>query len=205
MLKRTKGYTLLLLLVLTGLAGRLSTTTITSKERRLIIDELKESKAVVFKTVKGLSEEQLNFKTSAGQRSIKECLQQIIVVENHLWNMADASLNKPANPDKNKEIKLTDQEAQALAYKDQKTQASKSLKAIKPPSKTTEEILDAFKNSTNDLIKFAKTSTDDMRSHILKMPTGYIDSYQMILYLSVQTRCYVKQIEKIKANPLFPK
>src|SRR5215212_6014931 len=137
MLKRTKGYTLLLLLVLTGLAGRLSTTTITSKERRLIIDELKESKAVVFKTVKGLSEEQLNFKTSAGQRSIKECLQQIIVVENHLWNMADASLNKPANPDKNKEIKLTDQEVQALAYKDQKTQASKSLKAIKPPSKTT--------------------------------------------------------------------
>ena len=43
--KRTKGYTLLLLLVLTGLAGRQSTTTITSKERRFLIEELKESKS----------------------------------------------------------------------------------------------------------------------------------------------------------------
>ena len=67
MLKRTKGYTLLLLLVLTGLAGRISTTTITSKERRVAIDELKESKVAVLKSVKGLSEKQLNFITQEQQ------------------------------------------------------------------------------------------------------------------------------------------
>ena len=79
MLKRTKGYTLLLLLVLTGLAGRLFTTTITSQERRFLLDELKESKAGVQNAIKGLTEEQLNFKTSPEKWSVKECLQHIAI------------------------------------------------------------------------------------------------------------------------------
>jgi len=206
MLKRRKGYTLLLLLVLTGLAGRLSTTTITNKERRLIIDKLKESKMAVLKSVNGLSEEQLNFKISADKWSIKECLQHIAFTENHLWNRAITALKKPSNRQKQQKLKLNDQEVLSfLTIEEQKKQALENFKLEKSQKKTSKEALAAFKDKRNDLIKFAKTSTDDMRNHVLQMPIGQIDTYQMILYISAHTKYHIAQIEEIKAHPAFPK
>lgn len=203
MLKRTKGYTLLLLLVLTGLAGRLSTTTITSKERRLAIDELKESKTDVVKNIKSLSEKQLNFKKNKHSWSIKEYLHHIVLAEQNLWKMADAALKQQ---EKKFEIKLSDEKALfLLANSEAEQQAKEDFKLAQTKWKTTEQILDDFKTKRNELIKFAKTSTDNMRNHILQMPIGYIDSYQMLLYLAAHTRGHVKNIEEIMADPDFPR
>jgi hypothetical protein len=203
MLKRTKGYTLLLLLVLTGLAGRLSTTTITSKERRLAIDELKDSKVAVLKSVKGLSEKQLTFKTNKNGWSIKEYLQHIVISEQSLWSMADEALKQPGQKF---QIKLSDEKALfLLTNSETEQQMPGSFKRTKTKWKTTAQILDAFKTRRNELIKFVKTSTDNMRNHILQMPVGYIDSYQMMLYIAACTKQHVKKIEEIKADPAFPK
>ena len=204
--KRTKGYTLLLLLVLTGLAGRQSTTTITSKERRFLIEELKESKSSVQKSVKGLTNEQLNFKAGAKNWSIKECLQHIALAENNLWNIADATLKKIPNPEKKTEIKLKDEDIVALlTTRNKKLEAPESFKPAKANWKTIEETLEAFKDKRTSLIKYTKTSTADMRNHVLKMPIGDIDAYQMLLYISAHTKRHTLQIEEIKANPAFPK
>jgi hypothetical protein len=203
MLKRTKGYTLLLLLVLTGLAGRLSTTTITSKERRLAIDELKDSKVAILKSVKSLSEKQLNFKTNKNGWSIKEYLQHIVISEQSLWSIADEALKQP---EQKFQIKLSDEKALFLLTNNEaEQQMLGSFKRTKTKWKTTAQIVDAFKTRRNVLIKFAKTSTDNMRNHILQMPVGYIDSYQMMLYIAARTKQHVKKIEEIKANPAFPK
>ena len=204
--KRTKGYTLLLLLVLTGLAGRQSTTTITSKERRFLIEELKESKSGVQKSVKGLTDEQLNFKADSENWSIKECLQHIALAENNLWNMADASLKKTPNPEKKTDIKVKDENIVTLLItRDKKLEAPESFKPGKANWKTAEETLDAFKDKRTSLIKYAKTSTADMRNHVLQMPIGNIDAYQMLLYISAHTKRHILQIEELKANPAFPK
>ena len=204
--KRTKGYTLLLLLVLTGLAGRLSTTTITNQERRFLIDQLKESRAAVQKTVEGLSEKQWNFKPAPEKWSIKECLQHIVLTESYWWNRADALLKQQANSDKKLGSKIKDQEILTiLSGKDQKLQASENFKSLKNQWKSAEEILDAFKRQRNGIIKYAKTSTDDMRNYVLKMPVGNIDAYQMLLYIPAYTKRQTLQIEEIKADPAFPK
>ena len=204
--KRTKGYTLLLLLVLTGLAGRQSATTITSKERRFLIEQLKESKSSVQKSVKGLTDEQLNFKTDAEHWSIKECLQHIALAETHLWTIADATLKKTPNPEKKTEIQLDDQAVLSiLTERDKKLGAPESFKPARATWKTTEATLDAFKNKRTTLIKYAKTSTADMRNYVLQMPIGAIDAYQMLLYISAHTKRHTLQIEEIKANPSFPK
>ena len=204
--KRTKGYTLLLLLVLTGLAGRLSTTTITNQERRFLIDQLKESRAAVQKTVEGLSEKQWNFKPAPEKLSIKECLQHIVLTESYWWNRADALLKQQANSDKKLGSKIKDQEILTiLSGKDQRLQASESFKSLKNQWKSAEEILDAFKWQRNGIIKYAKTSTDDMRNYVLKMPVGNIDAYQMLLYIPAYTKRQTLQIEEIKADPAFPK
>jgi hypothetical protein len=202
MLKRRKGYILLLLLVLTGLAGRLSTTTITNKERRLIIVELKETKAAVLKSVKGLSEKQLNFKRN-GHLSIKECLQQLTLSEQGLWSMADRVLKQPEQKPR---LKPSDERALFL-LNDSKTgqQIPKNLQRTPATWKNTEQLIDAFKTNRNELIKFAKTSTANMRNHVLQVPGGAIDSYQMILYITENTRRHILKIEEIKAGPSFPK
>ncbi len=204
--KRTKGYTLLLLLVLTGLAGRQSTTTITSKERRFLIEELKESKTGLQKSVKGITDKQLNFKADEENWTIKECLQHIALAENNLWNIADATLKKTPNPREKADIKVKDEDVVTLlATRDKKLQAPESFKPVKASWKTTEETLDAFKDKRMEIIKYAKTSTADMRNHVLQMPIGNIDAYQMLLYISAHTKRHTLQIEEVKANPAFPK
>ena len=203
--KKTKGYTLLLLLVLTGLAGRQSTTTITSKERRFLIEELKESRAGVQTSVKGLNERQLAFKPSKEAWSIKECLQHIALAENNLWNITNAALKKTSATEIPTERKLQDDQVLTmLATRDRKLQAPESFNPLKAKWTTTEKTLDAFKDNRANLIKYAKTSTDDMRNHILQMPIGTVDAYQMLLYISAHTKRHILQIEEVKANPAFP-
>lgn len=204
--KRTKGYTLLLLLVLTGLAGRQSTTTITSKERRILIEELKQSKTGLQKSVKGLTDKQLNFKAEKESWSINQCLQHIALSEKNLWNITDATLKKTPNPEKRVDIKVKDEDVVTLlAARDKKLKAPESFKPINANWKTTEETLDAFKGKRMELIKYAKTSTADMRNHVLQMPIGNIDAYQILLYISAHTKRHTLQIEEVKANPAFPK
>ena len=59
MFKRTKGYLLLTLLVLTGLAGNTHSNSLSGKERKVLVNHLKDSKTAFLKSVKNLSEDQL--------------------------------------------------------------------------------------------------------------------------------------------------
>jgi hypothetical protein len=205
MLRRTNGIILLTLLVVTGLAGRLFSNTISSKERRLLIDNLKESKSYLQKTIKGFSEEQLNFKPGPEKWSIKECVQHIALSEKNLWGMVDGTLRNSANPEKRTEIKMTDEQI-GLMIKDRshKVQTSETLKPEQSTWKSMEEAMEAFKDNRNALIKYAKTSTHDMRNHVGQTPLGYLDVYQMILLISGHTKRHTMQIEEIKADPRFP-
>jgi hypothetical protein len=158
------------------------------------------------KSVKGLSEEQLNFKASAGKWSIKDCMQHITLAENSLWSLADATLKQAANAEKRAEIKISDEAlAKMIMNREQKAQAPEFLKPEQANWKTANEILDAFKEKRGQLIKYAKTTTEDMRNHVAQMPFGYIDAYQLIVFISAHTRRHIMQIEEVKANPAFPK
>ena len=64
MLKRTMGRSLLTLLVITGLAGTINDNSLSKTERKTAIGLMKDTKADVLKSVKGLSEAQLNFKAA---------------------------------------------------------------------------------------------------------------------------------------------
>lgn len=206
MLKRTKGIILLLLLVLTGLAGRVFSETISSKERKFLIDNLKDSKAYFLKSVKGLSEAQMNFKPAPDKWSIKECIQHIAITEGNLWNWADATLKQPANPEKRADVKTSDEDiVKMVSSRTQKVQATEDNKPEKATWKTTEETLEAFKEKRGAIIKYAKTTTDDMRNHISQSPFGAVDAYQIVLLLSGHTKRHTLQIEEIKADPAFPK
>jgi hypothetical protein len=206
MLKRTKGYLLLILLVVTGLASQVSNNTISSKERRHLTHHLKETRDELLQSIKGLSHAQLAFKPSPDQWSIRHCMQHITLAEVNLKTLAEETLKEKANRTAGDSAMLTD--AAILHRISSSEHKMEMIPALSPAAnrwKTDEEMIEAFKETHNALVKFTRTTTDDLRSHITDAPFGRVDVYQVVLGISAHTARHTRQIEAIKANAAFPK
>lgn len=206
MFKRTSGFILLILLVITGIGSQVSNTTLESKERRILVDQLKDTKNAFIKSTKGLSEEQLNFKKSSDKWSIKECMQHIALAEKGLWSVAHEALKLPANGVRRSEIKITDEEISKVGNdRTAKQQAPESLKPEKAKWTSAKEITESFKEDRAALIKYVKTTTLDVRNHVTDLAVGTVDAYQVMLLIAAHSDRHIQQIEEIKRDPKFPK
>ena len=206
MLQRTKGRLLLTLLVISGLAGTLKNTSISKKERKYSINLMKDTKTDVMQTLKGLSETQLNFKPSAESWSIKECMYHIAVSEKNLWGMLEGAMKAAANPEKRSDIKVTDE--QLVAMMQSREKKVKTFAPFEPQNtgyKTLDEALNDFKIRRAEHIKYIKTTTEDLRNHVVQMPFGSIDCYQLSLMVAAHSERHRKQMEEVKSDPNYPK
>jgi len=206
-MRRSKyGYLLLALLVITGLAGTITSTTISSKERKFAANNFKDTKNDLLNCVKGLSESQINFKPAPDKRSIRQCVDQIAVSEKNLWTLLQATLKDPANPEKRSEIKLTDDQLiRMVEDRDVKTKGQFYLESGKAGYKTLDEALESFRSSRANHIKYIKNTTEDLRNHVIQTSLGWLDCYQLCLLISAQSDRLMRQIEEIKANTNFPR
>jgi len=206
MLKRTKGRLLLTLLVVTGLAGKITDTTITSKERKFLVSELKDTKSAIQSTVKGLSEKQLNYKSAPDRWSIRECVYHITLAENNLWNLLETAMKNPPTPEKRREVTVSDDDLlKGITDRTEKRQAPEVIRPDKASWKNTQEALAAFKLSRGNHLKYAKTTTEDLRNHIIDLPFGKVDAYQFMLFMAGHSQRHLLQIKEIKADPGFPR
>lgn len=206
MLKRTKGRLLLTLLVVTGLAGKMTDTTITAKERKFLVNELKDTKSAIQSTVKGLSEKQLTYKSAPERWSIQECVYHITLAESNLWNILEEAMKNPPTPEKRSEIKVSDDDLlKGITDRSEKRQAPETIRPDKSPWKNTQEALAAFKVSRGNHLKYAKTTTEDLRNHIIDLPFGKVDAYQFMLFMAGHSQRHLLQIKEVKADPGFPK
>jgi hypothetical protein len=206
MLKRTKGRMLITLLVVTGLAGTINRNAVTQQERKTAVTALKESKAALLEEVAKLSTKQLNYKLPSSQISVKHCLIQMAMTEKKLWETIDNAMEQPANPERRVDIKLTDAQLTELAEKGEiGTLSANTFKQANNPIKTTEEATTTFKSLRNDHIKYMKSSTQDLRNHVILTPAGWLDCYQFILLTAASTNHCAKMIEDVKKDATFPK
>jgi len=196
MFKRTKGYFLLTMLVLTGLAGRIHSNILTTRERHTLSTELKTSKNDFLKTVEGLSPRQFNFKTDKNQLSVKECVYQLISIENNLWTAAKASLMQETLL-----LQKTIAGDEAL-YSFPQRHKTFQCKIIR--FKNSKEALKFFKTQRSEMLKYVHTSTANVRAHIAETSVGNMDAYQLMLLSTIYSEHYTQLIEKIKAHPNFP-
>jgi hypothetical protein len=206
MFKRTAAQVLLLLLLITGMGSKVSDTMLDFKERRFLVKHLKDTRTTFLESIKGLNEAQLNFKPAPDKWSIQECVVHLALSEKGLWNWAEGVLKSPANPEKRKEIRLTDEQLlAAVADRTNKAQASENLLPQSATWKTAADAVDDFKKSRNSLIKYVNTTTEDMRSHVTASAAGVIDTYQVLLLISAHTTRHTRQIQEIKASPAYPR
>ncbi len=205
MLKRTKGRLLITLLVITGLAGTINDNSISQQERKYVLSLLKDSKKNLLDGVEKLSGNQLNYKSRISQISVKNCLIQTALIEKKIWGLVSSAMKQPANPEKRVNLKLTDKELVEMAESGQISMFStNTFKQANSPWKTMTEALTSFKNMRNEHIRYMKSSTEDLRNHIILTPAGWVDCYQFILLLSATTNHCAQVIESIKAEEYFP-
>lgn len=197
MFKRTKGYLLLTMLVLTGLAGRIHSDTLSGKERRTLVRDLKTSKAEFIKSVEGLSGKQINFRPAKNQLTVKECVYQLASIENGLWATAKTCLKQEALKQARS---FNDEELNSCILNQPYIIPSRKLKF-----KNVKEAVKLYKNESAETLKYINTSTENVRAHVISTAAGNLDAYQLMFLSAIYTKHITDQINEIKASPNFPK
>jgi len=181
-------------------------STLTDKERKDAIEQLSKTEQGVFNSLKGLSDAQLNFKPAPDRWSISDCVKHIAVTEMFLWKMTDSVLKQPADPSKRSAIKVTDD--QVLQMIESRAQKIKTFPPLEPQNtmfKSCPDALASFYDSRKMLTDFMATTGDDMRDHVVTLPFGSFDTYQMVLFIAAHSNRHTQQIDVVKAHPNFPK
>ncbi|MBK7561891.1 MAG: DinB family protein [Chitinophagaceae bacterium] len=205
MIKRTMGRSLLTLLVITGLAGTINNNSLSTKDKKKAISLMKETRDDAFRSTKDLSEAQLNFKAAPEKWSVKECMYHIASAEKLLWGMFETSMKEPDNPEKRSEIKVTDDQlVKMIEDRTVKAQAPEPIQPKNTGYSSLNEANEDFKKTRLEHIKYIKNSTEDLRNHVVQLPFGWIDCYQLFLMIGSHTNRHTQQINEIKTNPGFP-
>ncbi|TMI73252.1 MAG: hypothetical protein E6H09_07570 [Bacteroidetes bacterium] len=203
MLKRTTGRLLLTLLVVTGLAGTLNTSSLSPKERKQAINLIKNSRKQVLNSIEGLSSRQRKFKPSSHDLSINELILLMTKKEKQCSEELRAFMNQPANSENRLHIALTDEQ---LLENDNYAVCKTDLQDINATSwKDADEAIRKFSMLQNEHIKYIRTSTEDLRNHVIKTTAGWIDCYQYFLLLADQNNYFAERINQVRSSKHFPK
>ncbi|MGC4037228.1 MAG: DinB family protein [Chitinophagaceae bacterium] len=205
MRRKRFGYILLALLVITGLAGRISGS-ITGKERRIAVSLMKSTRTEVLQSLNGINNTQLNFKTASDKWSAKECMYHIAAAENNLWQLLQSSLKAPANPEQRSAVKMTDEEVIRLAEdRNQKLKTTAALEPQHTSYKSVSAAIDDFKRKRQEHIDYLKSTTEDLRDHIVLTPFGWMDCYQLCLMIASHSNRHMQQINETKEEASLSK
>lgn len=206
MLKRRIGVYLLTSLVITGLAGTINDNPLTKAERKFATGLMKDTYKNAVNATKGLSDVQLNYKPGADRWSVKDCIYHIAGAEKLLWSVFEDAMNKPANPEKRTEIKVTDE--QIVSMVEDRTHKATAPEPIQPKNTGYHSLQDAlsdFKATRMAHIKYMKNTTEDLRNHVVQLPVGWVDCYQLYLFIAGHSNRHTQQMNEVLNSTGFPR
>lgn len=178
---------------------------LTRAERQFATKLLTETRDNLLKKVKGLSQNQLNFKADENSWSVAQCMEHIAITESMIFGMVTGAQEGEADPSKHDEVKMTDEEIVGMI-----TDRSHKIKTQEPMEPKNsfgsfEGSVKEFTTKRNEHINYIKTTNDDLRNHYNEFPFGLADTYQTVLFLAGHSKRHTMQIEEVMANPNFPK
>ncbi len=191
------------LLVATG--APLRAESLTKAERERLVNHLQKTRQFLLDEVAGLSEAQANFKPAEDRWSIAECAEHITLSEDFLRGAVGQAMQAPAAPERKEELK--GKEDQVLQFVTDRSQKFQAPEPLRPTGRwdSLEAIIEVFKASRKKTLDYAHSTPEDLRSHIVAFPTGDMDAYQFLLFLSGHTERHTLQIQEVKAHSDFPK
>ena len=190
------------LLVATG--APLRAESLTKAERERLVNHLQKTRQFLLDEVAGLSEAQANFKPAEDRWSIAECAEHITLSEDFLRGAVGQAMQAPAAPERKEELK--GKEDQVLQFVTDRSQKFQAPEPLRPTGRwdSLEAIIEVFKASRKKTLDYAHSTPEDLRSHIVDFPTGDMDAYQFLLFLSGHTERHTLQIQEVKAHSDFP-
>ena len=177
---------------------------LTDEEREMAVAKLTKTHEYMIKTLEGLTEDQLNFKSSPESWSIANCVEHLTISEHAFADMLKGTLESTPDESMKAAVTMSDEEIYGMiSSREKKVTTSEPFE---PSGKfgTHSETLAALTAKRTEHIKFLQTSQDDFRGHYKEMPFGTIDAYQMVLFMAGHTERHVKQMEEVKADENFP-
>lgn len=194
----------IILLALIFVGFGLNELKLTDEERAKAIDHLSQTRDDLLSALEGLSEEQLNYKSSPESWSVAECVEHIAISEKNIMEMASGAVQVTADASQRSEVTITDD--QLIDMITDRSNKVKTSEAFEPSGRfgSFEETLEAFTDEREENIEYLQNTEDDLRNHYAQLPMGKTDAYQVILFMSAHTERHTKQIEEIMADPGFP-
>lgn len=177
---------------------------LTDEEREFAVNHMRGTQERLLTVVKGLSEAQLNFKSSPESWSIAECVEHLAISEEMIGGMLQEALETPADPSMRDSVKISDDDLLGIiSSRDKKV---KTGEAFEPSGKfgSYAKTLVAFMTKRAEHIAYMRTTKDDLRNHYAQLPFGTIDGVQILLFMSGHTERHIRQMEEVMAHPDFP-
>jgi len=174
-------------------------------DKAFLLDYYQQTENQLKEQLDGLNSAQLQYKPSADQWSVSQCVEHIIKTEKMLFDLAKATLAEPATPDRKGEVKVTDQQLiDGITDRSHKAEAPAEL--IGEGAYTDAEVaLADFHAQRKVIISYLEgVSIGDLRDHIADSPFGPVDGYHSMLFIAGHTARHTLQIAGVKSNPAFP-
>lgn len=177
---------------------------LTKDERKKAIDHMKTTQSELLKSVKGLSEAQLNYMPEGGGWSVANCVEHIAISEGNIFGIVQMTLQNDPDPSMRDKVSMSDD--QLVGMISSREQKVKTREEFEPTGKfgTYQGSLDEFKAKRKSNMTYVKSNSDDLRNRYFDFPFGKVDSYQVILFMSGHTKRHTDQIKEVMAEAGFP-
>lgn len=192
--------TILAALLLFGGVDSPAAAPLTEMERQRLIAHLDMTESWLADEVAGLSSAQLRFRRAPEAWTIMEVIDHLVLVGPIYWQDLQTAMKSPPSD----RIK-SGSDADILWYGIDRTYREKAISSEIPQGRLRDVRagLDAYRKVHAQLRQYARTTTDDLRSHIVDRQG--CDAYQWALLISTHEQRHILQIREIKADPKFPK
>jgi hypothetical protein len=177
---------------------------ITDQEREPALALLDRSRGAVLQAVEGVSEHQAHWKPAPDRWSILEYIEHLAISDDALIALVKRSLQSPAHIETPEERKAREQKIRETPIP---RGANRAPEALQPAAKfpTLAEALSAFLAARERTVEYAKSSTDDLRSHFAPHGVlGQLDGYQWLCGNARHAESHAAHVVEIRAMPDFP-
>jgi hypothetical protein len=178
---------------------------LTQKERDDATSYFKETQKNLAEEIKGLSENQLNWKPADSIWSVANCVEHIALAEKNLFDWAMGTLKENADPTKRSKLKFDDEGVKKFIT--DRSFRVKTREGFIPTGQfgNAEQTMAVFDEKRSALIKYISETKDDLRNHYAELPFGLLDTNELLIFLSGHTLRHTLQIAEVKSLPGFPK
>ena len=209
----TQGRTTLLLMLRRGEPPRARDRgrPLTTAEREKAVSHLERTRKLFLASVEGLSEAQLTFKASPRRWSILECAEHLALAEDFFFaHTVSRVMAIPPAPERPvlPEPGLLARDELVLARVADRSLRAEAPEPLKPSQRfpTIQAAVEHFNRARTQTADYARTTQDDLRSHITPgPPEQQMDAYQFLLMMAAHTERHTQQIQEAKASAGYPK